>query len=90
MLKGRKAAADVAGKRVIHFSSGESRLNTISRQILDELGKFLNANKGIYIEIEGHTDRTNAEDTSSMADYKISLLRANNVYLYLIGKIKEL
>jgi len=68
--------------RNIFFTTGSFDLLPESKVELQKLIEFLNLNKTVFIEIEGHTDNIGNEDMNQ----KLSESRAKEVYKYLINK----
>lgn len=68
--------------RNIFFNTGSFNLLSESKVELQKLIEFLNMNKTVFIEIEGHTDNVGNEDMNQ----KLSESRAKEVYKYLINK----
>lgn len=66
----------------VTFKSGSSELLPVSLPELDGLADFLNENKNVNIEIEGHTDSKGNE----LANQKLSEKRAKAVADYLFSK----
>lgn len=65
----------------IFFKHDDFQLDDRSKTELDRIGKFLESNPSLQVEIAGHTDNIG----SSEYNLQLSLQRANSVYLYLIG-----
>ncbi len=65
--------------RDIHFDVNKSRIKPESYQFLDELGKFLEDNPDISLEIIGHTD----SDGSAATNLELSRQRAEAIKNYL-------
>ena len=68
--------------RNIFFNTGSFDLLPESKVELQKLIEFLNLNKTVFIEIEGHTDNIGNEEMNQ----KLSESRAKEVYKYLINK----
>jgi len=68
--------------RNVFFNTGSFDLLSESKIELQKLIEFLNLNKTVFIEIEGHTDNVGSEDMNQ----KLSESRAKEVYKYLINK----
>jgi len=68
--------------RNVFFNTGSFELLPESKVELQKLIEFLNLNKTVFIEIEGHTDNVGSEDMNQ----KLSESRAKEVYKYLINK----
>jgi flagellar motor protein MotB len=68
--------------RNVFFNTGSYDLLPESKVELQKLIEFLNLNKTVFIEIEGHTDNVGSEDMNQ----KLSESRAKEVYKYLINK----
>jgi outer membrane protein OmpA-like peptidoglycan-associated protein len=66
----------------IFFETGKAVLTPSSFAELDKLTLIMNENKGMRIEISGHTDNTG----SSTVNTRLSLERANSVSGYLKSK----
>jgi outer membrane protein OmpA-like peptidoglycan-associated protein len=66
--------------RNIFFDTGKYDLLPESKVELQKLIDFLNLNRTLIIEIEGHTDNVGSEEMNQ----KLSESRANEVYEYLI------
>jgi len=66
----------------IEFDLGSPKLRDNSYPELDRIVEFLNQNKTIHIQINGHTDGTGAPETK----LKLSELRAQSVMKYLVSK----
>jgi len=69
-----------AGREVVlqnvFFAPNESVLDTLSRSEILKLSEFLNLNRGIRLEIQGHTDDVG----SDVANLELSAKRARSVY----------
>jgi len=80
------AASFKKGQRIelknVQFNSGSSRLRDSSNADLNKLVKILNDNKGIKIEVGGHTDNTGALSVNN----RLSGERARRVQDYLTSK----
>ena len=74
------------GKHVIfltlNFETSKSNITTESYEELDNCAKFLNENKDLNIQIDGHTDATGTADVNQ----KLSEDRSAAVKSYLINK----
>jgi len=68
--------------RNVFFDTGSFDLLPESKVELQKLIEFLNLNKTVFIEIEGHTDNVGNEELNQ----KLSESRAKEVYKYLINK----
>lgn len=68
--------------RNVTFASGSAELLPFSFEELDRLGRLLQNNPDINIEIAGHTDDVGGEDTN----LALSEARAEAVYNYLVEK----
>jgi len=68
--------------RNVFFNTGAFDLLSESKIELQKLIEFLNLNKTVFIEIEGHTDNVGSEEMNQ----KLSESRAKEVYKYLINK----
>ena len=68
--------------RNVFFDTGSFDLLPESKVELQKLIEFLNLNKTVFIEIEGHTDNVGNEELNQ----KLSESRAKEVYNYLINK----
>ena len=68
--------------RNVFFNTGSFDLLSESKIELQKLIDFLNLNKTVFIEIEGHTDNVGSEEMNQ----KLSESRAKEVYKYLINK----
>ena len=68
--------------RNVFFDTGSFDLLPESKVELQKLIEFLNLNKTVSIEIEGHTDNVGNEELNQ----KLSESRAKEVYKYLINK----
>lgn len=68
--------------RNVFFDTGSYELLPESVTELQKLIDFLNLNKTVFIEIEGHTDNVGGEEMNQ----KLSESRAQAVYNYLINK----
>lgn len=66
----------------IYFAFNSYRLNDTSKVVLDQLIDFLNENKTISIEIQGHTDNIG----NKTSNHILSENRARAVYDYIIEK----
>lgn len=66
----------------INFDTGKSSIKADSYEIISEITKMLNANPGLKISIEGHTDNV-GDKTSNM---KLSKNRAKAVLLSLVDE----
>ena len=64
------------------FKTGSHVVNPQSQRELDEWARFLMGDRGLLIELNGHTDNLGS------AEYNIDLSqrRANSVSIYLVGK----
>ncbi|HEX7585399.1 MAG TPA: OmpA family protein, partial [Prolixibacteraceae bacterium] len=67
--------------RNIFFETGKYDLLPESKVELQKLTDFLNLNKTLIIEIEGHTDNVGSEEMNQ----KLSESRAQEVYTYLVN-----
>ena len=68
--------------RNVFFNTGSFDLLPESKVELQKLIEFLNLNKTVFIEIEGHTDNVGSEEMNQ----KLSESRAKEVYKYLTNK----
>ncbi len=66
----------------VEFATGSANLRPSSKAQLDEVAKILNANKGVNIQLEGHTDNTGQR----AANVSLSNKRAQSVKSYLTSK----
>jgi OmpA-OmpF porin, OOP family len=66
----------------IYFASGKAVLLASSNKSLDEVARILQADAGLKIDINGHTDNTGNADKNRV----LSEARAKAVYEYLIKK----
>jgi hypothetical protein len=77
LLKGEKIISPQGS-----YETGKSDLNTDFASFLDKLGNFLKENRGLIIEVGGHTDNSGSPATNR----KLSLSRAQRVQEYLARK----
>lgn len=68
--------------RNIQFDFNKSNLKPESHSILDEVVEYLNSNKTVKMEIQGHTDNRGTEQYNIKLSYK----RADSVRKYLVSK----
>jgi outer membrane protein OmpA-like peptidoglycan-associated protein len=66
----------------IYFETGKSVLTVESYEPLNQVGKFLENNESVRLEISGHTDNTGSVSINT----KLSQQRAKAVVDYLIGQ----
>lgn len=66
----------------IHFVTGSAEIRVESELILDDIANWLDKNKSIKIEVQGHTDQEGNES----ANQRLSSDRAEAVMFYLIKK----
>jgi len=66
----------------IHFVTGSAEIRVESELILDDIANWLDKNKNIKIEVQGHTD----QEGSKTANQRLSSDRAEAVMFYLIKK----
>ncbi|MEI8084816.1 MAG: CsgE family curli-type amyloid fiber assembly protein [Paludibacter sp.] len=66
----------------IHFASGVSMLNEVSKEALTKFSDYLNKNPSTKISIIGHTDNVSILETNQ----KLSEIRAQSVADFLISK----
>lgn len=66
----------------IHFLTGSAEIRVESELILDDIANWLEREKDIKIEIQGHTDQEGNEDVNM----RLSIDRAEAVMFYLIKK----
>jgi OmpA-OmpF porin, OOP family len=67
---------------IIYFDTGKYNIKPKSRQTLHEVIEYLNKNKEVKMEVQGHTDSMGSDE----ANMKLSDERANAVRSYLISK----
>jgi OOP family OmpA-OmpF porin len=68
--------------RNILFDFDKSNIKPDSFAILDEIVEYLETNKGIMMEIQGHTDNKGTAEYNMKLSYK----RADSVRKYIVGK----
>lgn len=66
----------------IHFVTGSAEIRVESELILDDIANWLETNKNIKIEVQGHTDQEGNDDVNQ----RLSVDRAEAVMFYLINK----
>jgi OmpA-OmpF porin, OOP family len=68
--------------RNILFDFDKSNINPDSFAVLDEIVEYLATNKGVKMEIQGHTDNKGTAEYNMKLSYK----RADSVRKYIVGK----
>lgn len=78
-----KSALDAEGRVSLHinFDTDKSTLRADSQAVVDEIKKLLDANAGLKLSIEGHTDNTGSADHNR----QLSSARARSVLDTLVG-----
>lgn len=66
----------------IHFVTGSAEIRVESELILDDIANWLETNKSIKIEVQGHTDQEGNDEVNQ----RLSVDRADAVMYYLINK----
>ena len=82
LLKLAQGLLNWATSKGIHFLTGSAEIRVESELILDDIANWLEREKDIKIEIQGHTDQEGNEDVNM----RLSIDRAEAVMFYLIKK----
>jgi len=81
MAKGKLVYSVTISNDQAKFMLGKAELSDEAKAIIDDLmNRLVNANDGVYLEIQGHCDTTG----SKKWNYQLGLMRANAVKMYIL------